>query len=720
MTTSTSRIAGGAGLATAAIGGCVLLGWTFGVDLMKSLLPGLIVMIPNTALGMMLGGAAVWLRRSAPPRHPGLASVLSIAVLLLGALTFVERITGRGWGIDLVLFADAVRRYPYLPPGRMATNSAVCFVLAGIALVTDGSRHPLLQRVRQPAAALGLGIASLAVLGYFFGARPLYAIDQAAGMALMTAIGFFCLHLGILAAPPPPWIVLLITGNDPGGQLIRRTLPASIATILVLGWVWIRAREAQVVSLEGGVALSSLIIIATITILVVRSAAMLRGADAQRGHHLVREIEAKERAERLQRITAGLAPLSSVVAVGAFFSRELADALGAQISWVGGLSPDGAFLETLGSYGVADEVVDPWRRYAVDARLPICDALRDGQPQWWETRQQLIDVYPAYATTLREMNREAVAIVPLLVGDGMAARPVGGLSVGFSTSRPFDAATRAFVLTLAQQCALALDRARLYEAERVARRDAEEANRAKTQFFATMSHELRTPLNAIAGHVQLIELGVHGPTTDAQRNAISRVILAQNRLLSLVNDVLDLSKIEAGKLEYDIRPVALFAVVGSVVALIEPMARAKGLVVSISRPETIDGTDADVAVLADQTKLGQILLNLLSNAVKFTPSLRPDGSPGSITIDLGMQDGTSSLAYVRVSDTGIGVPLDMHDTIFDPFVQVSNGLTRSTEGAGLGLAISRVLARGMGGNLRVRSLQHEGSRFTLTLRRAEG
>jgi signal transduction histidine kinase/DNA-binding response OmpR family regulator len=239
-----------------------------------------------------------------------------------------------------------------------------------------------------------------------------------------------------------------------------------------------------------------------------------------------------------------------------------------------------------------------------------------------------------------------------------------------------------------------------------ARADAEAANQAKSDFLAAMSHELRTPLNAIGGYAQLIDLGVHGPVTAAQHTALARIQDAEKHLLSLINDVLNFAKMEAGRVEYDVTEIELADVVANIAPMIEPQLAGKGLGYEVS---IAPGT----RVQADQDKLQQILLNLLSNAIKFTDT------GGTIVVDTGARDGMSAdVTFLRVTDSGIGIPRDKLDMVFDPFVQVHRNLTRSTEGTGLGLAISRDLARGMGGDVRVRSEPGVGSTFTISLRTA--
>lgn len=243
------------------------------------------------------------------------------------------------------------------------------------------------------------------------------------------------------------------------------------------------------------------------------------------------------------------------------------------------------------------------------------------------------------------------------------------------------------------------------EAAERAQREAVAANTAKSKFLAAMSHELRTPLNAIAGYLQLIEMGVHGPITDAQRSALGRAQQSQQHLLGLINDVLNFAKLEAGRIEYHIEELSLDEVVSQMMPMIEPQLTVKGI-----------AREAHVApgsvVRADRDKLQQILLNLLSNAAKFT-----EGG-GRVTVKTVSCNRTEpNSVCLEVADTGCGIPADRLEAIFDPFVQVHRKLTRITEGAGLGLAISRDLARGMGGDLLVRSVEGEGATFTLVLRK---
>jgi signal transduction histidine kinase len=232
--------------------------------------------------------------------------------------------------------------------------------------------------------------------------------------------------------------------------------------------------------------------------------------------------------------------------------------------------------------------------------------------------------------------------------------------------------------------------------------DAEHANAVKAHFLASMSHELRTPLNAIGGYVDLIAMGLHGPVTDAQRNALDRIRRSEQHLLGLINEVLSYAKIESGRTQLTPDRVVLAQVIDDVLSLATPQAVAKGVAIS-TRPTVVDG--CEIEVFADREKTRQIVLNLLSNAVKFT-------RPGD-RIDVRCERDGARVRII-VSDTGIGIPADQLPRVFEPFVQVEHASTPQ-EGTGLGLAISRELARAMGGDVTVESELGAGSSFTLIL-----
>ena len=227
---------------------------------------------------------------------------------------------------------------------------------------------------------------------------------------------------------------------------------------------------------------------------------------------------------------------------------------------------------------------------------------------------------------------------------------------------------------------------------------AEEANRAKSQFLANMSHELRTPLNAIGGYVQLIELGIHGPITEDQRSTLERITRSQRHLLHLINDLLNLARIEAGRIDYRIERVVVADLIANVLTMIEPQLAAAELSLAVS-------SAPGLVARADREKAEQVLLNLLTNAVKFTPA------GGIVAVDAAVAV-SSNRVVIRVIDSGIGIRPEKLDSIFEPFVQLRE---RTVEGTGLGLAISRDLARGMGGDLLAASEAGAGSVFTFLL-----
>lgn len=255
-----------------------------------------------------------------------------------------------------------------------------------------------------------------------------------------------------------------------------------------------------------------------------------------------------------------------------------------------------------------------------------------------------------------------------------------------------------------EQLLVASEQARR-EAE-IARSEAQAANRAKSEFLTVMSHELRTPLNAIAGYVELMQMGIRGPVTTQQRDDLARIQKSQRHLLGLINGVLTHARAEAGAVVYDLTGVSLAQVVSTSETLIAPQARAKRIVLRLS-----ESFESCLTVSADREKLEQIVTNLLSNAVKFTAV----GGSVILACARGSELEGVGTIVVTVADSGRGIAADAFERIFEPFVQVDARLTRSEEGMGLGLAISRDFARGMGGDLTVTSVLGVGSTFTLSL-----
>ena len=347
---------------------------------------------------------------------------------------------------------------------------------------------------------------------------------------------------------------------------------------------------------------------------------------------------------------------------------------------------DGAILQLsrawseLSGYGDSElTTTQEWTRRAYGEQAPEADALVDADLERSEPSEGMPKSFGERLVRTRDGSMRLWDFHSVLLGrlpDGRRLRLVAGRDV--------------------------TDFRRLLESERTAREDAEKANRAKMDFLAVMSHELRTPLNAIGGYAQLLELGIHGPVTDSQRQALARIKSSEAHLLGLIEDVLNFAKIEAGRVTFDLKPIPVGELVSEVDALTEPQMRAKGIAYARREPP-------DAAVLVDPEKARQVLLNLLSNAVKFTPA------GGSITISFEARD---DAVDIGITDTGTGIPFDKQEAIFEPFVQVQRAYNSTQSGTGLGLAISRDLARSMGGGLAVRSEPERGSTFVLTLPRA--
>jgi PAS domain S-box-containing protein len=237
---------------------------------------------------------------------------------------------------------------------------------------------------------------------------------------------------------------------------------------------------------------------------------------------------------------------------------------------------------------------------------------------------------------------------------------------------------------------------------RAANADLARAARLKDEFLAAMSHELRTPLNAILGLSEALLEGVYGPQTEKQSRSVRSIAESGHHLLDLINDILDVAKIEAGKLELQVGAVSIASVCESSMGLVKQAARKKHLKTSVTLSDTVTQIEADAR------RLKQILVNLLSNAVKFTPEY------GQIGLEVqGDQEG--ELVHLTVWDTGIGISQEDMVRLFQPFVQVDSSLSRKYNGTGLGLALVKRLANMHGGDVSAHSEVGVGSRFTVSL-----
>jgi PAS domain S-box-containing protein len=436
-----------------------------------------------------------------------------------------------------------------------------------------------------------------------------------------------------------------------------------------------------------------------------------KSAEAEREQLLGAERAARERIERLQAVTAALVEAVTIEDVADRVVETVRATTMARSATLALLTGDGSEFEVVRMIGLPEEQIAKWRRFPADPGFPATQALRTGEPVFVRSLDEMAERFPSIVDTVRESGFAASAVLPLKV----AGKAVGTLGLNYATPQPFDAGKRAYLAAVAQQCAQALERARLFEAERAARAEAEsarrdadaaraaaeEASRAKSDFLATMSHELRTPLNAIIGYQNLLADGVTGPVNDTQHRQLDRIGASAHHLLMLIDEVLTLSRVEAGKETVHLEPVDIARVLDEANSIIEPLAKQKGLEFRVIHSETT------IIIQSDAGKLRQAILNLLSNAVKFT-------ARGNVTV---RAFAVGDHVAFEVRDTGIGIAAEYLERIFEPFWQVEASTTRTAPGTGLGLAVTRRLAHLLGGEVTVQSALGEGSTFTIRLPR---
>jgi signal transduction histidine kinase len=313
--------------------------------------------------------------------------------------------------------------------------------------------------------------------------------------------------------------------------------------------------------------------------------------------------------------------------------------------------------------------------------IQVADVLEDAEYTYLEPQKKA-----GYRTFLG---------VPLL----REGKPIGVLTLARRSINPFTDKQIELVSTFADQAVIAIENVRLFDEIQDKSHQLAEASQHKSQFLANMSHELRTPLNAILGYTELILDGIYGETPEKAQAVLKRVESNGRHLLGLINDVLDLSKIEAGQLKLTLTDYSIKDVVHGVYSALEPLATKKNLNLKVAVPDNVPGA------YGDERKLTQVLLNLVGNAIKFTDQ-------GEVAINVAAENGSLSIA---IRDTGPGIAPADQARLFEEFQQADNSITKSKGGTGLGLAISKRIIEMHGGQIILESSVGQGSTFRVAL-----
>jgi PAS domain S-box-containing protein len=385
-----------------------------------------------------------------------------------------------------------------------------------------------------------------------------------------------------------------------------------------------------------------------------------------------------DRLARLQAVSTVLSQSLTSQQVASAVIEQGMKSLNAYAGTVALLGDNETEFEVIATLGFPHEVVDKWRQFPLNTPVAIADAVREKRPVIIGNIADWVDRYPVLGPLSSVTGSKAMVAFPLIV----KGRTIGALGLSFLEVQEFSDEDSAFMLALAQQCAQALERSRLYETERRLRTEAEEANRIKDEFLATVSHELRTPLTAIVGWSSMLRISKFDEKTTA--HAIETIERNAKAQTEIIEDLLDVSRIITGKLRLEPGLVQLDAVIASALDAIRPTAETRGI-------EIRSNIDPGASVVwGDPARLQQVMWNLLTNAVKFNTK------GGSVEVRLQRAE---SRVQIIVSDTGQGIAPEFLPFVFERFRQADGTITRAHGGLGLGLAIVRHLVEMHGGTI---------------------
>ncbi len=816
-------------IAVALIGCVVILGWLFDITVLKSVLPGLVTMKANAAIGFILGGVSLWLLHYSPPSRTmhRACQLCAILVLLIGLLTLIEYGFNLDLGIDQLLFKEHMSVGGI--PGRMAPNTALNFLLLGSSLLLSSIGRPI-YRITQSLASAAFLIGMLGLLGYIYGDAYFDRLGTSTAMAVHTAIAFLSLSLGILFVRPDQGLMAVVTSDNAGGLLAQRLLPIAIVLQPIACWLILQGDRSRVYTPQLGIALLSIANILIFAVLIWCNARFLNRLDRQRDgaekalQETLEELEQrveerttqlKQANEQLQaeisdrqyaesalqqseerfRVALQNSPtvvfnqdtelrytwlyncppgLESEALLGKLdaevFTSEDAERLTAikrRVLESGEGTREETLLTVGGEMHYYDLTVEPLRNSVGEIVGITCvstDITRAKQAEEeirrlneilqhrireTETRyQQIVELSEEGIWVIDDQAKTTYVNEALTRMLGYSAVEMSGHPISEFISEvqhkgccsPINFASQNTVEKCEMKlktkagkdlwtymsaspaldengkrlwsCVLVYDiterkqaEERLKESnERISLANAElaRATRLKDEFLANMSHELRTPLNAILGLSEALQEEVYGELTPKQSRSIATIEQSGKHLLELINDILDLSKIESGKMELQLVSVPIETLCESSLTFVRQQAQQKAIALKSHIAEGIEKIEVD------ERRMRQVLVNLLSNAVKFTL----EGGEVRLEVEADTEAETLQLSVI---DTGIGIAKENQDKLFKPFVQLDSSLARRYSGTGLGLALVRRIVELHGGGISVESELGKGSRFTVTL-----
>jgi signal transduction histidine kinase len=659
---------------------------------------------------LLLSAAGLWLtaRERAGRRRRVCAAVCALLLIALGGAFLLENMLGLDLGIDWLLFPQALAGMGLRFGGQLAPTSACAFFAFGAAfllLVTGNQKAEVAVQWIAIAAALA---AVLPLVGYAYGASELYSIASSVRVTLTTAAGILAVALGLFLSRPQHGPAGVLSARDVGGAAVRRLFPLVVLVPFAVSWLGLAGQRAGYYGTELGSALESIAMMLLLGLAVwIGGAALGRLdrrrslAEAARARLLVQERAARAEAEREARAEEALRRAAEAIAAAvtiedvvrriAEAALEATDAAGVVVKRVR-LEEDaveviavaGGRVPPVGSRG-------PYRGSFTEA------ALMEGRvkavPVVEETRQP-------FSPGLREVcGRCRAAVVPLAA----SGRPIGALTLVREPERePFRDDELARAHAFGDLAALAFLKAQLLAEARRSRDEVLRAAERRARLVRGFSHDVKNPLGAASGQLALLEEGVVGELSDAQRDAVARARRAVAAAVDLIDELVELVRAEAGQLKIQRRPTDVSQVAAEMVDEYRPQAEAKRIDLRLEAADGLPPADTDPG------RVRQILGNLLSNAVKYTP----EGGRITVRVEERTAGGPAPGAWlaVDVSNTGPGIPPDKQEFIFEEFTRLE---PRDKRGGGLGLAISRQVARAFGGDVTVNSPPGEGPTFTL-------